>query len=75
MGELVRMEGIPGAPPDLANPPERLPLPSALPALHCGRDPELYSLQVGVRPQLVPVALGHSVACHLRTAEIEATHA
>jgi peptide/nickel transport system ATP-binding protein len=77
-GELVRMEGIPGSPPDLSNPPSGCRFHPRCP--HCTvagtvANPDLYTLQVGVRPQLVPVALGHSVACHLRTAEIESAHA
>lgn len=73
-GERVRLEGIAGSPPDLARPPSGCRFHPRCP--HCtAANSDLYSLQVGVRPQLVPVALGHSVACHLRTAEIESTHA
>jgi peptide/nickel transport system ATP-binding protein len=72
-GDIVRIEGILGSPPDLANPPAGCRFHPRCP--HCSvANPELYALQAGVRPQLVPVGLGHSVACHLRTAEIEAAH-
>ena len=36
-GPRVRLTGIPGSPPDLARPAERLPLPPALPALPAGQ--------------------------------------
>ena len=36
-GPIVPLTGIPGAPPDLANPPAGLPLPPALPAVHRDR--------------------------------------
>jgi peptide/nickel transport system ATP-binding protein len=73
-GALTRMEGIPGSPPDLADPPAGCRFHPRCP--HCSAaNPDLHALQVGVRPQLTPVAPGHSVACHLRTAELEAADA
>jgi peptide/nickel transport system ATP-binding protein len=73
-GALTRMEGIPGSPPDLADPPAGCRFHPRCP--HCSAaNPDLHALQVGVRPQLTPVAPGHSVACHLRTSELEAADA
>jgi peptide/nickel transport system ATP-binding protein len=73
-GELVRMDGIPGSPPDLANPPSGCRFHPRCP--HCSAaTPDLYTRQIGIRPQLTPVAPGHAVACHLRTADLEAGHA
>ncbi len=73
-GAIVRMDGIPGSPPDLANPPSGCRFHVRCP--HCtATNPDLYTLQIGVRPQLTPVAPGHSVACHLRTAGSKAVDA
>jgi peptide/nickel transport system ATP-binding protein len=73
-GAIVRMEGIPGSPPDLADPPAGCRFHPRCP--HCSAaNPDLYTLQVGVRPQLTPVVPGHLVACHLRTAGIEGRNA
>jgi peptide/nickel transport system ATP-binding protein len=70
-GELLRMEGIPGSPPDLADPPTGCRFHPRCP--HCSAaNPDLHTLQVGVRPQLTPVAPGHTVACHLRASGLEA---
>jgi len=70
-GELVRMDGIPGSPPDLADPPSGCRFHPRCP--YCSAaTPDLFTLQVGVTPQLTPVAPGHSVACHLRTTGLEA---
>jgi peptide/nickel transport system ATP-binding protein len=63
-GPIVRMTGIPGAPPDLASPPPGCRFHPRCP--HC--DPgnfELYRRQTTVRPVLREVSPGHRVACHL----------
>jgi len=63
-GPLQRMTGIPGSPPDLADPPTGCRFHVRCP--HCKRDDsELTALQIGVRPVLRPVAENHFVACHL----------
>jgi peptide/nickel transport system ATP-binding protein len=63
-GELTRMSGIPGSPPDLASPPGGCRFHPRCP--HCtGADPELFRLQTTVRPRLRPVGATHAVACHL----------
>ena len=63
-GELKRMTGIPGAPPDLGDPPSGCRFHPRCP--HCtGEDPQLYRLQTAERPVLRPVAPDHLVACHL----------
>jgi peptide/nickel transport system ATP-binding protein len=62
-GEIKRMSGIPGAPPDLSDPPAGCRFNPRCP--HCnGDEPQLYQLQTGQRPVLRPVAADHLVACH-----------
>jgi peptide/nickel transport system ATP-binding protein len=62
-GEIKRMSGIPGAPPDLSDPPGGCRFNPRCP--HCnGDEPQLYQLQTGQRPVLRPVAVDHLVACH-----------
>jgi peptide/nickel transport system ATP-binding protein len=63
-GPLERMTGIPGAPPDLAAPPDGCRFNPRCP--HCTPErPALYRLQTTVRPALHDVAPLHRVACHL----------
>ena len=63
-GTVERLTGIPGSPPDLANPPTGCRFSPRCP--HCtGEDPFLYARQTGERPVLREVAPGHWVACHL----------
>jgi len=63
-GPLVRMTGIPGAPPDLATPPAGCRFHPRCP--HCNDEQSaLHTLQTSVRPRLHAVATGHDVACHL----------
>jgi peptide/nickel transport system ATP-binding protein len=63
-GPIERLTGIPGSPPDLADPPTGCRFHLRCP--YCLRDAsELTELQVGVRPVLKPVAAEHLVACHL----------
>src|SRR5262245_1941795 len=66
-GTVERLTGIPGSPPDLANPPTGCRFSPRCP--HCtGEDPFLYARQTGERPVLREVAPGHWVACHLTQA-------
>jgi peptide/nickel transport system ATP-binding protein len=63
-GPIERMTGIPGAPPDLATPPEGCRFHPR--CLHCvAEQTHLHTLQTTVRPRLHAVATGHRVACHL----------
>jgi peptide/nickel transport system ATP-binding protein len=63
-GPLVRMTGIPGMPPDLADPPSGCRFHPRCP--HCiPSGGALYSRQLAERPGLKQVAPGHFVACHL----------
>jgi len=63
-GPVARMTGIPGAPPDLAAPPEGCRFHPRCP--HCRpENAALYLRQTGIRPVLREVDRGHSVACHL----------
>jgi peptide/nickel transport system ATP-binding protein len=63
-GPLERLTGIPGAPPDLRNPPTGCRFHPRCP--HCTRDnAALYLRQTTERPVLREIAPGHSVACHL----------
>jgi peptide/nickel transport system ATP-binding protein len=63
-GPLERMTGIPGTPPDLADPPSGCRFHPR--CSHCRPENEaLYRRQVAERPVLKPVADGHLVACHL----------
>jgi peptide/nickel transport system ATP-binding protein len=63
-GPIVRLAGIPGTPPDLADPPSGCRFHPRCP--HCRvEDAHLYVRQTAERPLLKPVAPGHEVACHL----------
>jgi peptide/nickel transport system ATP-binding protein len=63
-GPLERLTGIPGTPPDLADPPAGCRFHPRCP--HCVRDESrLYSRQTTERPVLREVEPGHRVACHL----------
>jgi peptide/nickel transport system ATP-binding protein len=63
-GTVERLTGIPGSPPDLANPPSGCRFHPRCP--HCtGEDPFLYARQTQERPVLREVGPGHMVACHL----------
>jgi peptide/nickel transport system ATP-binding protein len=63
-GPVVRMTGIPGAPPDLAAPPSGCRFHPRCP--HCRpEDALLYARQTTERPRLREVSPGHFVACHL----------
>jgi peptide/nickel transport system ATP-binding protein len=63
-GPLERLTGIPGAPPDLRNPPTGCRFHPRCP--HCTRENgSLYLRQTTERPVLREIAPGHSVACHL----------
>jgi peptide/nickel transport system ATP-binding protein len=63
-GPLLRLAGIPGAPPDLRQPPRGCRFHPRCP--HClPEDPALYARQTTERPVLREVDAGHQVACHL----------
>jgi peptide/nickel transport system ATP-binding protein len=63
-GEIKRMSGIPGSPPDLGDPPSGCRFNPRCP--HCtGQDQRLYQLQTTERPVLRSIAPDHLVACHL----------
>jgi peptide/nickel transport system ATP-binding protein len=63
-GPVVRMTGIPGAPPDLANPPSGCRFHPRCP--HCVPDgSQLHHRQTQERPLLREVSPAHRVACHL----------
>jgi peptide/nickel transport system ATP-binding protein len=63
-GPIVRMAGIPGAPPDLADPPTGCRFHPRCP--HCiPANEALYVRQTTERPRLIEHAPGHRVACHL----------
>jgi peptide/nickel transport system ATP-binding protein len=64
-GPMVRMTGIPGAPPNLASPPAGCRFNPRCPHCDPAADRELFELQTSVRPQLFEVEPGHTVACHL----------
>jgi len=67
-GPLTRLTGIPGAPPDLANPPAGCRFHPRCP--HCVRDEsQLYVRQTTERPVLREIEPGHRVACHLVTGD------
>jgi len=67
-GPIVRMAGIPGSPPDLANPPEGCRFHPRCP--HCRpEDALLYARQTTERPRLRLVNENHLVACHLVEAD------
>ena len=63
-GPLERMVGIPGSPPNLANPPAGCRFHPRCPLCVPG-DAALFARQTTERPQLREVAPGHRVACHL----------
>jgi peptide/nickel transport system ATP-binding protein len=63
-GPIDRLAGIPGSPPDLADPPSGCRFHPRCP--HCrADDAALFARQTAERPLLKPVAPGHLVACHL----------
>ena len=63
-GPLERIAGIPGAPPNLAQPPPGCRFNPRCP--HCdGSDRALFVRQTSERPRLLEVAPDHYVACHL----------
>jgi peptide/nickel transport system ATP-binding protein len=63
-GPIDRLTGIPGSPPDLADPPSGCRFHPRCPH-HRPADPKLYERQLTERPRLLTVAPGHEVACHL----------
>ena len=63
-GPLVRLTGIPGAPPDLRQPPRGCRFHPRCP--HCTPEqPDLYVRQTTEPPLLREIEPGHEVACHL----------
>jgi peptide/nickel transport system ATP-binding protein len=63
-GPRTRLTGIPGSPPDLANPPAGCRFHPRCP--HClPSEPGLYTHQTTERPVLRTIGRGHDVACHL----------
>jgi peptide/nickel transport system ATP-binding protein len=69
-GPLTRLTGIPGAPPDLREPPPGCRFNPRCP--HCV--PErlgLYVRQTTERPKLRVIEPGHEVACHLVAGDAE----
>jgi peptide/nickel transport system ATP-binding protein len=63
-GPRTRLTGIPGAPPDLRDPPSGCRFHPRCP--HClPENAELYLRQTTERPRLREIAPGHQVACHL----------
>jgi peptide/nickel transport system ATP-binding protein len=63
-GPRVRLTGIPGAPPELREPPSGCRFHPRCP--HCvPEDAALYLRQTTERPRLREIEPGHSVACHL----------
>jgi peptide/nickel transport system ATP-binding protein len=63
-GPRARLIGIPGSPPDLAQPPSGCRFHPRCP--HClPTEAALYLRQTTERPRLREIAPGHSVACHL----------
>jgi peptide/nickel transport system ATP-binding protein len=64
VGPLERITGIPGSPPNLAQPPAGCRFNPRCP--HCdGRDRALFARQTSERPRLLEIAPAHFVACHL----------
>jgi peptide/nickel transport system ATP-binding protein len=62
-GPRMRMTGIPGSPPDLADPPSGCRFHTRCP--HCVADnAPLYARQLNQRPELREVGPRHFVACH-----------
>ncbi len=63
-GERLTIQGIGGAPPNLANPPSGCRFHPR--CSHCTpSNPALYALQTRVKPELQLVGENHTVACHL----------
>src|SRR5690348_11741583 len=62
-GERLPLQGIPGSPPDLANPPSGCRFHPRCPL--CVPEEPLYRKQITERPVLREVVPGHFVACHL----------
>ncbi|HEV8687966.1 MAG TPA: ABC transporter ATP-binding protein [Gaiellaceae bacterium] len=62
-GPLERMTGIPGSPPDLAQPPPGCRFHPRCP--HCLAGGPLFARQTTERPELRRIAPEHLVACHL----------
>jgi peptide/nickel transport system ATP-binding protein len=63
-GPLTRLQGIPGSPPDLADPPHGCRFHPRCP--HClPEQAALFVRQTTERPLLQKVETGHRVACHL----------
>jgi peptide/nickel transport system ATP-binding protein len=68
-GPLTRLTGIPGAPPDLRDPPPGCRFSPRCP--HCMPDnPTLYLRQSTERPRLKEIEPGHFVACHLVAGDV-----
>jgi peptide/nickel transport system ATP-binding protein len=63
-GERRRLTGIPGSPPDLAEPPPGCRFHPRCPYCDPARA-DLFLLQTSQRPRLLEVEPGHAVACHL----------
>ena len=63
-GPIEPLAGIPGSPPDLADPPSGCRFHPRCPHCQPG-DAALYARQTTERPELKPVAPDHHVACHL----------
>ena len=62
-GPIVPLTGIPGSPPDLAQPPSGCRFHPRCPQC-TGIDSDLHRLQISERPMLREVEPGHHVACH-----------
>jgi peptide/nickel transport system ATP-binding protein len=62
-GPMTRLVGIPGSPPDLADPPSGCRFHPRCPL--CVPDQPLYRTQISERPVLREVEPDHFVACHL----------
>jgi peptide/nickel transport system ATP-binding protein len=62
-GPMTRLVGIPGSPPDLADPPSGCRFHPRCPL--CVPDQPLYRTQLSERPVLREVEPDHFVACHL----------
>ena len=62
-GPRTRLIGIPGSPPDLADPPSGCRFHPRCPL--CVPEQPLYRKQLTERPELREIAPDHFVACHL----------
>jgi peptide/nickel transport system ATP-binding protein len=62
-GPIVPLTGIPGSPPDLAQPPSGCRFHTRCPQC-TGVDGNLHRLQTSERPALREIEPGHQVACH-----------